>query len=121
MCKTLRSKTFANFVFIISSSFTFLFAFPRFAAYTLNMTSQRWLTDADFSSNSEGGSVWWHYLVVIVPENLQYTRNGTIWITGMGQHSVPDSGNEDVILSAALATNVGLVTGVLFQVRFFIF
>jgi hypothetical protein len=39
----------------------------------------------------------------------------------MDQGSIPDQGIEDVILSAALATKVGLVTGVLFQVRFLIF
>jgi hypothetical protein len=81
------------------------------------MTSQRWLTDAEFSAGSEAGSIWWHYLVVIVPENLKYTHNATMWITGMGQNSIPDQGVEDVILSAALATNLGVVTGVLFQVR----
>jgi PhoPQ-activated pathogenicity-related protein len=80
------------------------------------MTSQRWLTDADFSEGSEGGSVWWHYLVVIVPDNLKYTNNGTMWITGCGMNFVPDRSDEDVVLSAALATNLGMVTGVLFQI-----
>lgn len=80
------------------------------------MTSQRWLTDADFSANSQSGSIWWHYLVVIVPENIQYTRNATIWITGCDMNHIPTQHDEDVALSAALATNTGLVTGVLFQV-----
>ena len=80
------------------------------------MTSQRWLTDADFSEGSQAGSIWWHYLVVIVPDNLKYTRNGTMWITGFDQHSIPGPEDEDVVLSAALATNLGIVTGVLFQV-----
>ena len=33
--------------------------------YTLNMTSQKWLTDEDFSETSDSGSIWWHYLVSI--------------------------------------------------------
>jgi hypothetical protein len=81
------------------------------------MTSQRWLTDSEFSATSESGSIWWHYLVVIVPENVKYTRNGTLWITGYGMGTIPDEHNEDVIYTAALATNVGIITGILFQVR----
>lgn len=80
------------------------------------MTSQRWLTDADFSAGSQSGSIWWHYLVVIVPDNLKYTRNASIWITGCDQGFIPGQNDEDVALSAALATNVGSVIGVLFQV-----
>ncbi len=53
-----------------------------FSGYLLNVTSQRWLTDADFSEDSEMKSLWWHYLVVIVPHKLEYTKNGTMWITG---------------------------------------
>jgi hypothetical protein len=34
--------------------------------YVLNMTSQRWLTDADFSPSSDAKSIWWHMLVVRV-------------------------------------------------------
>ena len=83
------------------------------------MTSQRWLTDADFSPSSEGGSIWYHWVTVIIPDNLQYTRNASMWITGgsmgMSKPSVP---SEDVTLAAALATQTGTVTTVLFQVCF---
>eukprot|EP00598_Pedospumella_elongata_P013548 CAMPEP_0184987744 /NCGR_PEP_ID=MMETSP1098-20130426/21596_1 /TAXON_ID=89044 /ORGANISM="Spumella elongata, Strain CCAP 955/1" /LENGTH=156 /DNA_ID=CAMNT_0027512333 /DNA_START=16 /DNA_END=483 /DNA_ORIENTATION=+ len=91
---------------------------PRsYHAYTLNMTSQRWLTNDDFSAGSQSGSIWWHYLVVIVPDNLDFTRNATIWITGGSQGSgAPRAGDEDVVVSAALATNTGVITGVLYQV-----
>lgn len=82
------------------------------------MTSQRWLTDADFSEGSQSGSIWWHYLVVIVPDNLEFTRNATIWITGGSQSmGYPSPGSEDVVVSAALATSTGVVTGILYQVR----
>ena len=81
------------------------------------MTSQRWLTDADFSEGSQSGSIWWHYLVVIVPDNLEFTRNATIWITGGSQGSgAPHAGDEDVVVSAALATSTGVVTGILYQI-----
>jgi PhoPQ-activated pathogenicity-related protein len=82
------------------------------------MTSQRWLTDADFSTGSQSGSIWWHYVVVIVPDNLQYTHNATIWITGGNQgNGYPGPGSEDVVVSAALATTSGVVTAILYQVR----
>jgi PhoPQ-activated pathogenicity-related protein len=81
------------------------------------MTSQRWLTDADFAENSEVKSLWWHYLVVIVPDNLQWKANGTLWITDGTQHSsLPDAHNYNVALAAGLALTTGTITGSLFQI-----
>lgn len=50
--------------------------------YVLNMTSQKWLTDEDFSESSQSKSLWWHYLVVIVPDEIKFKSNGTLYITG---------------------------------------
>lgn len=83
----------------------------------MNLTSQRWLTDADYSPNSEAKSIWWHYLVVIVPDELKFKQNGSLWITGGGMTGgLPDPHSEDVALSAALAITTGTITGVLFQI-----
>lgn len=88
-----------------------------YKGYTLNMTSQRWLTDDVFSPNSNSKSLWWHYLVVIVPDNVQYTRNASLWITGGSVTSgFPSTKDEDILVSAALATATSTVTGVLFQI-----
>eukprot|EP01031_Cornospumella_fuschlensis_P043603 gene43603-53318_t len=88
-----------------------------FTAYTLNMTSQRWLTDADYAPSSSAKSIWWHYLVVIVPDHIEFKNNGTLWITGGSMtDGYPSLADEDISLSAALATAVGTVTGALFQV-----
>jgi hypothetical protein len=38
-----------------------------YTGYTLNVTSQKWLTDEDFSPDSESKSIWWHILLVLVP------------------------------------------------------
>ena len=46
-------------------------SFVAHTGYTLNMTSQQWLTEVDFSVGSQAGSVWWHYLVVIVPDDVR--------------------------------------------------
>jgi PhoPQ-activated pathogenicity-related protein len=86
-------------------------------AYALNLTSQAWLTDADFSPDSEAKRVWWHYLIVIVPDEIKFKQNATLWITGTGMgHGIPDPHEEDVALSAALAVTTGVVTGVLYQI-----
>lgn len=81
------------------------------------MTSQKWLTDADFSESSQAGSLWWHWLVVIVPDEIKHTRNASMWITGGSQGmGAPTADSEDILVSAALACSVGSITGVLFQV-----
>jgi PhoPQ-activated pathogenicity-related protein len=85
--------------------------------YMLNMTSQRWLTDDDFSPNSDVKSLWWHYLVVVVPDVLTYTRNASLYITGgSNTNSPPTQYNEDILVAVALATTAGCITGTLFQV-----
>ena len=85
--------------------------------YVLNMTSQKWLNDEDYSPNSEGKSIWWHMMVVIVPDEINWKNNGTLWITGHGMGYKPTSElDEDIALAAALAMGTGCVTGVLFQI-----
>jgi hypothetical protein len=88
-----------------------------YVGYTLNMTSLRWLQDSDYAASSNSKSLWWHYLVVIVPNNLQWTRNSTLWITGGSVTDGPPSpDSEDIVVSAALAMSSGMITGALFQV-----
>jgi PhoPQ-activated pathogenicity-related protein len=85
--------------------------------YALNMTSQRWLTDADFAPNSDCKSLWWHYLFVIVPSEVKWVNNGTLWITGFSNtNSPPSADSEDIVTAAALAMSTGIITGSLFQV-----
>lgn len=84
------------------------------------MTSQRWLTDADFAPNSDVKSLWWHYLVVIVPDEIKYAHDAALWITGGSNTGGPPSTkDEDIIVSAALAVTTGTITGALFQVPFY--
>ena len=81
------------------------------------MTSQKWLNDEDFSPNSDAKSIWWHYLVVIVPDEVKYTRNASLWITGWDMHSTPpQASDEDIAVTAALATSLNMVCGALFQI-----
>lgn len=76
------------------------------------MTSQQWLTSSDVSR-----SLWWHILVVIIPDNVDWAQNATLWITGWSNDSnMPTNKDEDIILSAALAMGTGTITGALFQI-----
>ncbi len=40
---------------------------PGYTGHVLNMTSQQWLTSADSDR-----SIWWHYLAVIVPDEIEF-------------------------------------------------
>lgn len=81
------------------------------------MTSQKWLTDDDYAPNSQAKSIWWHYLVVIVPDEIIHKDTGMLYITGMDQgSSAPQLDNEELLLATILGVSSGVVTGTLFQV-----
>lgn len=78
----------------------------------INMTSQQWLTEADVSR-----SIWWHIIVVIIPDNVDWKKNATLWITGWNNDSgLPTNKDEDIVLASALAMGTGTITGALFQI-----
>jgi PhoPQ-activated pathogenicity-related protein len=86
--------------------------------YILNMTSQAWLTSADWHFADGSSPLWWHYMLVVVPDKVLYPDTGFIWITG-GQNSVgdlPTNDTEDAFVTSALAVNAGCVGAALFQV-----
>jgi PhoPQ-activated pathogenicity-related protein len=85
--------------------------------YTLNMTSLRWLEDSDYAESSDSKALWWHYLVVIVPDTVKFPNNATLWITGGGVHDGPPSpDSEDIVVTAALAMSSGMIAGALFGI-----
>lgn len=93
----------------------------KYTAYTLNVTSQNWLTPGDFSSNSSSSNLWYHILVVIVPEKVEYKNNGSLYITGWGMpnadgSNLPTHKDEDIRVAASLAVTTGIITGCLFQI-----
>ncbi len=93
----------------------------EWTGYVLNVTSQAWLTPQDFSANSPSGSIWYHILVVVVPEKVEWTRNATMYITGSTMpnadgSNIPDTSSEDIRIGAALATSSNIITGILFQI-----
>lgn len=55
-------------------------------------------------------------LVVIIPSEVKYTTNATMYITGGNMGGPPDEKSEDIVLAASLAMGIGTVTGALFQI-----
>lgn len=83
-----------------------------YTGYMLNVTSQQWLTPEDTTR-----SIWWHILCVIVPDNVKYTHNASLWVTGWSNgDTLPKNTDEDIVVSAALAMSTGTITGAFFQV-----
>jgi PhoPQ-activated pathogenicity-related protein len=81
--------------------------------YVLNMTSQKWLDETITTR-----PLWWHILVVIVPEQVRWEKNATLWITGGSNNGdgVPSATDEDIFLTAELAMGCQMVVGALFQI-----
>lgn len=88
-----------------------------YTGYYLNMTSQSWLTPEDFSPGSYG-HIWYHTMFIIVPAEVDYKNNATLWITGGNTgDSLPDpSGSEDIEVTLAWALHTKTVAGILFQI-----
>jgi PhoPQ-activated pathogenicity-related protein len=52
-----------------------------------------------------------------VPDNVDYKRNATLWITGWNNgDTLPSAHDEDIVLTAALAMGTGTIAGALFQI-----
>ncbi|KAL5496935.1 hypothetical protein EMCRGX_G013313 [Ephydatia muelleri] len=84
-----------------------------YTSYYINMTSQTWLSASEVTR-----SVWWHYLVITIPDKVQYTDTGFIYITGGSNddQSPPDLFSGDGIFSPIVAYSTGTVTATLFQI-----
>jgi PhoPQ-activated pathogenicity-related protein len=87
--------------------------------YILNMTSQTWLTPADWHHENPSPNVWWHWMLVIVPNELvsKYPTS-LMWVTGGSNRDSPphDPEDEDVVVTATLACNLGLIATALYQI-----
>jgi PhoPQ-activated pathogenicity-related protein len=79
--------------------------------YILNMTSQRWLSDADTTC-----SLWWHIMAVIVPDKI--TSDGSfVWITGGDNNGhTPKATDQDIVVTSYMATKSGIIGAALFQI-----
>ncbi|XP_072027742.1 autocrine proliferation repressor protein A-like [Amphiura filiformis] len=83
-----------------------------YTVYTINMTSQKWLTD-----NDSDRSIWWHYLMVTIPDEVRYPDAAYMYITGGGNGGPPDPlGDDEVLFTSLTAASMGIVTACLKQV-----
>lgn len=60
-----------------------------------------------------------HDLVIIVPDTIQHTDAGMLYITGGGNHNGPadiSASDEDIFVVSQLAVKTGMVGAALFQV-----
>jgi len=72
---------------------------PGYTGHVLNMTSQQWLTPQDVDR-----SIWWHIVVVVIPEINSHPDKGALYLTGGDQNDgLPDGTGEDELLCIALA------------------
>jgi hypothetical protein len=61
--------------------------------------------------------VWWHYLVVVVPDNVKDKNKdfGFLWITdGSNTDDIPKWDNYNILVASRIACETGLVTSALF-------
>ena len=86
-----------------------------FTMYTLNVTSQTWLTPQDFVGPN--GYLWQHQMCCIVPKLLVHRDIAAIYVTGGSQsQALPDLNSEDVLVAVALALESESIVCSLFQV-----
>lgn len=77
-----------------------------FTAFVLNMTSHQWL-----SPKTVTRTLWWHYLTVVIPDNIVYPDVGCLYVTGGSNNDDPIDPATDVelVLIRQVATRVGIV------------
>jgi len=81
-----------------------------YTAYTLKMTSQTWLSDEQTRD-----TLWWHWLTIVVPNNVQH-KTGLLWIGGGSSNDSLPPSPQPLVVKAALETSS--VTAFLHNVPF---
>jgi PhoPQ-activated pathogenicity-related protein len=84
-----------------------------YTLHYINLTSQTWLTD-----NDSDRSIWWHYLVICIPHDIELSGSAFMYITGGSNSGTgrPDKESVDMLLTTALCITTGSVTAALFQI-----
>ncbi|XP_071814493.1 autocrine proliferation repressor protein A-like isoform X2 [Apostichopus japonicus] len=77
-----------------------------YTIFVLNMTSQTWL-----SSTKVTHTKWWHYMTVIIPDEITYTDVGCLYVTGDYNSDAPRNPLQDpeFRLVASLSSRIGIV------------
>ena len=85
----------------------------KWTGYVLNFTSQQWLTSDDSSQ-----SIWWHILVIVIPNEVRYPNSPFLWITGGDNDDdpIPKVASQDMIVVGDFAVQTKTIGAALFQV-----
>jgi len=90
--------------------------------YIIKMTSQQWLTPADWNRGNPNTSdaLWWHWMTIIVPDKLdpRHLDLAYLWITGGHNTDGPpnDPYTEDNDILATLCMDMGVVGASLYDI-----
>ncbi|MCB1155477.1 PhoPQ-activated pathogenicity-like protein PqaA type, partial [bacterium] len=69
-----------------------------FSTYVVRMVSQRWLTEAEVKD-----PVWWHWLTIVAPDNVQYGK-GMLFIGGGSRTREQPTKPDEITAQIALTT-----------------
>ncbi len=69
-----------------------------YSVYIIRMVSQQWLSKAIVDETT-----WWHWLTIIVPDEVDHSA-GLLWIGGGSKNTSLPSSVNPIVLEAALAT-----------------
>jgi len=86
---------------------------PDFTLYVINMTSQKWMTEAESDH-----PIWWHYLYIAVPDKITRPNHGSLYVAlgHNGQDYIPDLADEFISFITLMAVSTGAVSANLRQV-----
>ncbi|KAI8796905.1 autocrine proliferation repressor protein A [Biomphalaria glabrata] len=85
---------------------------PDYVVYILNMTSQKWMTEAETSK-----PLWWHFVSVIIPNTLNYTETAFLYIDGGdNDNKIPSMKDESIAGMTTLAVSTGAICAVINQI-----
>ncbi|XP_064605796.1 autocrine proliferation repressor protein A-like [Liolophura sinensis] len=65
---------------------------PDYTLYTLNMTSQKWKSD-DVVTHP----IWWHYLSVTIPDEVELKNTAFLFIDGGSNHDKPPKPTDNFV------------------------
>lgn len=69
-----------------------------FTTYIVRMVSQQWMTEAEVKD-----PVWWHWLTIVVPDNIQYDK-GLLFIGGGSRDRAQPTKTDQMSAQIALAS-----------------
>ena len=84
------------------------------------MYSQKWLNESVWYSSQHEDSIWWHWVVMVVPRNFNdenMKNKAYMQIEGRGNGGPPNVKTDlEIVAAKLLAVSGGMVSAVVFQI-----